>query len=440
MASQMENIYTPSFLADLPKEILLDIFVHLDLGSITRLSLVNREFRQLYEQKRLSILLPVLMRDFEPFDEFLQLYTATAEDLVVKRGIYKPRRVVFKRFFGDSGIVLSPAGTSKDASPAANTKAGFTEVGKSGKANGGNSPWASTVVLTERDLDPMLKKLLVMQRWYELFPQMRWMYTPEDCRMLRPHESTRFRKAFYRWWLYGIYFHGQLPRPREGLPEPHLEDIRISMLRYYSTTELLELLDLVQTMKDVIMNYIYPRLNPQFYRTSAPSDSDRVFHMLHGNSDSTTTGRIIRTYAKLGPEDLLHYFENIYSYPLKRLITDIHLRMPNFTMDQESIHCAIKSALAERHMGNGLDAAQLSRPGSEGGIIDFDDERDEVRNQLKTDDGISNGLVTPMHSRRFGYSPRGDDGSQHHDEYLLQLEYERPSRGARRSSLTVTMT
>lgn len=99
---------------------------------------------------------------------------------------------------------------------------------------------------------------------------MRWFNQPEDCRFLRPHESFRFRRALYRWWLYGVYFHGEFPRPRVGHPEPHVDDIRTSQMRHHSTAELLELMDFLETIKDVILHYICPRLDPS-QNTVSPS-------------------------------------------------------------------------------------------------------------------------------------------------------------------------
>lgn len=127
-------------------------------------------------------------------------------------------------------------------------------------------------------------------------------------------------------------------------------------------------------------------------------------------------GRIVKTYAKLGPEELLYYFDNIYSYPRKRLLTEIRLQRPNFTFDQESIQVAIRCALDERQWQDNVPSLAED---SAGGIVDFGDERDDERLQFG-DDASPNGSLPigsrPMqsHSR---YSPRGDDGScleEHH--------------------------
>lgn len=256
MASHAEG---QANLAGLPTEILLDIYQHLDLGGIFELSLANRSFFNFFEQHKASIILPALAREFSPFDELLQVYTASATDLDASGGLYKPRRVVFKRYPGDSGQVLAPR-TEIEAGVSV-TLDRFTQVTKERK-QASPSTQLKTIVLTERDINPILKQCQVVREWERLFPQMRWYHEAENCRSLRPHESSRFRRALYRWWLYGIYFHGDFPRPRVGLPEPNVDDIRTSQMRYHSTSELLELMDLVETMKDVILHYICPRLDP----------------------------------------------------------------------------------------------------------------------------------------------------------------------------------
>lgn len=132
--------------------------------------------------------------------------------------------------------------------------------------------------------------------------------------------------------------------------------------------------------------------------------------------DQSHWSRIVKTYAKLGPKDLMYYFENIYSYPRKRLISEIRLRHPNFTFDQESIQIAVRCALDERQW---LDKVPSLAEDSAGGIIDFDDERDDER-LLYGKDGSPNGLLPP--GSKFvrslsQYSPRGDDGSWLEDQH-----------------------
>ena len=127
-------------------------------------------------------------------------------------------------------------------------------------------------------------------------------------------------------------------------------------------------------------------------------------------SDQSRWGRIIKTYAKLGPEELLYYFANIYSYPRKRLIAEMHLQHPSFTLDQASIQIAVRCALDERQW---LDRDPNLADDGGGGILDFDDDRDNERLALEGD-GSPDGLLPPgtrfvqSYSR---YSPRGDDGS-----------------------------
>lgn len=250
-----------SRLTGLPIEILLEIYHHLDLNSIFEFAAAHRTFHELFLERKAAILLPTLAREFSPFDELLQVYTASNKDLESTEGRYNPRRVVFKRFFGDRGAVLAPRPESFPVG-AAETPNVFTQVAKTQKPGDNPVSATATVILTEHDLGPLLKYCRIVREWEERFPQMRWFHNAEDCRLLRPHEMERFRRAFYRWWLYGFYFHGEFPRPSHALPEPFANDIRISQLRWFSTSELLELMDLVETMKDVVLHYICPRLDP----------------------------------------------------------------------------------------------------------------------------------------------------------------------------------
>ena len=249
-------------LAGLPVEIILDIYQHLDLRALSELSATNRFFNSFFNQRKTTILLPVLEREFSPFGEFLQVYTASANDVDASGASYKPRRVVFKRFVGDHGLVLTPGAQSLPMSSASFSQ-GFTPVtkGRTAVSSLDLESASNTVVLTESDLSSILRQCQLVRQWEELFPQMRWFHQPENCRFLRPHEQIRFRRALYRWWLYSIYFHGELPRPRVGHPEPYVDDIRTSQMRYHSTGELLELMDFLETIKDVILHYICPRLD-----------------------------------------------------------------------------------------------------------------------------------------------------------------------------------
>ncbi|OAQ90764.1 F-box domain-containingprotein [Purpureocillium lilacinum] len=405
----------------MPVEILLEIYHHLDIGAIFELSVINRSFFNFYLRRKATILLPVLERDFSPFDELLQVYTASVDDVDVKDGLYRPRRVIFKRFVGDAGLTLTKHASFPKRSTEI-TGNGFTRVDKSHRAVPLPELSQKTSVLTEDDLSGILKHCRLVLRWEELFPQMRWFNQPEDCRFLRPHESFRFRRALYRWWLYGVYFHGEFPRPRVGHPEPHVDDIRTSQMRHHSTAELLELMDFLETIKDVILHYICPRLDPSQNTIAgevAPDGlADRSHSLATSWMDQSRWGRVIKTYAKLGPEELLYYFDNIYSYPRKRLITEIRLQHPSFTFDQESIQIAVRCALDERHWTD--KNPSLAEDGC-GGIIDFDDERDEQRGVFKYDGSPDGSLPQGARSVQSysRYSPRGDDGSFMDDYYRL---------------------
>lgn len=246
-------------LTSLPIEILLEIYHQLDMDGVYNLSATHRTLYELFTKRKAYILLPVMSREFYPLDELLQVYTASAADIEPPRTLYAPRKIIFKRYIGDQGLVLAPRSEYLSIlSPSSSL--GSTGV-KSAQTPDLYHTSLKTVVLTEQDLKPLLAYCRLTWKWQERFPQMRWMYEPQNCRQLRTHEAARCRRALYRWWLYGFYFHGDIPRPRIGLPEPGVHDIRTSQLRHHSTAELLELMDMVEVMKDMVLHYIYPRLD-----------------------------------------------------------------------------------------------------------------------------------------------------------------------------------
>ncbi|KAF4335556.1 histone deacetylase clr3 [Fusarium beomiforme] len=403
-------------LTRLPTEILLDVYQQLDLDGVFNFCATHRTFYELFNKREASILLPVLVREFSPFDELLQVYTASVEDLDSRGGLYAPRRVVFKRYPGDTGTVLAPRSEHR---PTMSEDAvdGFITLNKPGKPTIHTAQPLKTVVLTEKDLKPLLHYCSLVLRWQARFPQMRWFYEPENCRLLRAHEAERFRRAMYRWWLYGFYFHGNFPRPRVGLPEPGVDDVRLSQLRLYSTSELVELMDLVETMKDVVLHYLCPRLDPSESESEDEGCGsylhdvvDRPESLTRGWMDQSLWGRIVKTYCKLGPKDLMHLFENIHSYPRKRLITEARSLQPTLTFDQESISVSTQCVLVERQWS--LNMPNLPLDGL-GGVIDWDDERDAERVEFGGDaslDGTLPGGATMRRSLSH-YSPCGDDGS-----------------------------
>lgn len=240
---------------NLPVEILLEIYSHLDISSIFSVSATSKAMQHLFQERRVEILIPILSREFSPFDELLQVYTAKAVD-IVGSGTYHPRQIVIQRSAMDKGVRIGSEVPAKASYKASSSRQAVISTA------------AQSTILTEDDMDKILKMCRLVRQWEQIFPQMRWFQEPENCRALRSHEMARFRRAFYRWWLYGVYFHGELPRPRVGLPEPLVEDIRTSQLRYYSTSELLELMDLLEAIKDLICHYICPRLDPTSYDVS----------------------------------------------------------------------------------------------------------------------------------------------------------------------------
>lgn len=138
--------------------------------------------------------------------------------------------------------------------------------------------------------------------------------------------------------------------------------------------------------------------------------------------DQSRWGRIVKTYAKLSPRQLLSFFNNIYSFPRKRLLTEAQIQCPNLRFDQSSIQVAVRCALDERST-QALGTKYSFAEDVVGGILDFDDERDAERVAFGADGSSSGGLPAGVGFVRSMsmYSPRGDDGSS--------LEEHAPRRG-----------
>ena len=151
------------------------------------------------------------------------------------------------------------------------------------------------------------------------------------------------------------------------------------------------------------------------------TDIDRSEVITRTWMDQSEWGRIVKTYAKLGPEQLMFYFDNICSYPRKRLIADVHAHLPNFTSDQESILGAIWVVLNERMP---MDQVPSLAEHDGGGIVDFGDERDLERLAFGTDGSPDGGLPPGVKYRRETSqgSPRGDDG-RYLEDHCQQRQY-----------------
>ncbi|OLN95403.1 hypothetical protein CCHL11_04687 [Colletotrichum chlorophyti] len=385
-------------LEGLPLEIIFDIYQQLDVQSVFSLAQVNTLFHGLLKRNKAAIMLPVLQREFSPFSELLQVFTASDQDILRYGDTFQPRRVVFRRFPGDvTGVTLSCGGFQSSLSTPSDEST-FIQILTNGKPLATASlPAPRAVALVDRDLDSLLQYCLVVRRWEELFPQLHWIVAPEDCRQLVEPEKFKLRRALYRWWLYAFYFHGELSRPRAGQPEPFVNDIRTSQMRLYPTCELIELKNLFASVKDLVRHYIYPNLEQNLDPVEENSPLETMI-------EASIRERIVDTYAKLDPRDLMFYFEHLFNYPRKRLVTDVNLKHPTFSRDQESLVAALQSAADERPWLYDID--DLSRVGS---IVGSNTPVDDRLSR----DGSHDGSIPPpgtFRRPRGTWAPPGDDG------------------------------
>ncbi len=116
----------------------------------------------------------------------------------------------------------------------------------------------------------------------------------------------------------------------------------------------------------------------------------------------------------------MHYFENLYNYPRKRLITDVRHRYPTFPRDLESLEHAIFCVSEER---NWHDMGPSFPQPSVGGIIDWGDSRDVERETLGSDASYDGSLPAPgtYYPPHSDFVVHGDDGSMVPDDGFGQF-------------------
>jgi hypothetical protein len=399
----------------LPAEILLDIYQHLDVESVHLLAQTNTLFQGLFKRNKSQILLPVLRAEFSPFEELVQVFTASDADLLEPAGTYQPRTVIYRRYPGDVvGITLCRGGLATTADAMTLTGA-FLSILGGGRPNMAKVlPPPRSIALTDRDLRPLLDYCKVVRKWEDIYPQLHWMTDPENCRTLEPVEKEKLRRALYRWWLHARHWHGDGPRPRRGLPEPFVDDPRTCSMRLHSTSDLMELAALMSAVKALVRHYIFPNLEQKLDDVSclplAPKRQktdvlrQAPVSLMSQMMELRMQETVVDTYAKLDPKELMFYFENLYSYPRKRLVSDVNMRHPTFANDQESLHAAIRAATDERPWLQNLDV--LEDIGQIVGLVTHCDDR------LRRDGSPDATIPAPGVARRpqEDWSPPGDDG------------------------------
>lgn len=372
----------------IPVELVVKIIELLDLRSVLGLTRASKRFKEIYDGNRGHILLSILQVELSPFDEALQIITFKPEDIDVPLGPCLRRRIYHKSKLVCDGESLQPGDDDHALLPPA--------------------------VLDEEHFERLLSLFQTVKAWEQLFPRYRFQ-PASDCRELHPRESRRLRASLYRWMSYAQFFHGDLPRPNNFVPQHDSTDIRCKQLRLLSDHELHELDDLWETVQRMVKGEICPSteavlkdmvsfgsdLSPHKASTNQIQDysisREEAERIGFGTSrlslvraafswnestfvdfDTNVNSAIVDTFLKLSPADILGFAINKSTYTRERLVREVRLAHPGILLDRQSLGPALSAVKDER-----LEEHEAGMParchrafkevknGDSGGILDF---------------------------------------------------------------------
>ncbi|KAI3393913.1 hypothetical protein diail_3516 [Diaporthe ilicicola] len=359
-----------------PVELITKIVELMDFRSVLSFTRKNKKFKEIYDCNRGHILLSVLGAELSPFDEALQIIAFQAEDIEVPLGPCLRRRIYHNSKLVCEGDTLQPEDDVHDLLP--------------------------PVVLDEEHFERLLRLAEAVKAWEQLFPRYRFQHA-SDCRELRPHESERLRAALYRWMSYSQFFHEDLPRPNNFVPQHGSTDIRCKRLRLLSDHELHELDDLWETVQRTVQWDICPSTEAVLKEMDYSISREEAERIGFGTSrlslmraafswndstfvdfDTDVNSAIVNTFLKLSPAEILDFATNKYSRD--RLVREVRLAHPNILLDRQSLGHALSAVKDERLEDHepSLSAGcygtlKDAKDGSSGGILDFMVSDEDIR-------------------------------------------------------------
>ena len=131
----------------------------------------------------------------------------------------------------------------------------------------------------------LLKQLVHLgstaQRWTEYYPLKKWKNDYENRRLLTDQERYHVRRAVYRLWLYSKAFHNsRYARTTRNLRQNVLE--RAELLHNWNSTELAEMEDVREVIRDVVQRSICPSngtIQTKFRKRFPESDHQLLFNI-----------------------------------------------------------------------------------------------------------------------------------------------------------------
>ncbi|KAI9752665.1 MAG: hypothetical protein M1815_000369 [Lichina confinis] len=97
----------------------------------------------------------------------------------------------------------------------------------------------------------------VATKWEDVYPVKKWKLNYEDRRLLTSQERYCLRRAIYRIWLYDKAFHNRNHPRFSRLHQPVVLE-RAALLHNWMTTELGEIEDVRDVLREVLENHICP--------------------------------------------------------------------------------------------------------------------------------------------------------------------------------------
>lgn len=304
-----------------PVEVLVQVFLHLDMASAHNLAATSLRFATIFTTNRTAIVLHIARREFTPFDGLLQAVKASPVDMCTPWGTWLDKKIRRKN------TVLCPGGTVPNVQTLSRIAPAEVQFGD----------W---------DVDKLLDVCRVVRGWERIFPQHRFNASPAMTRSLTPREAVRLRRALYTWMRYAFYFHGDLPRPNIYCPAGR--DVRINFLRALSNTQLGALKDLWITVEDIVELNVCPSIDNVQMSVDGLDDIEDKDAARIGWGRARENRIVVSTVRKLSPREILFYLDNSHKYTKLRLIQDIRQRHPHFEADTESLSCALQCVVSER--------------------------------------------------------------------------------------------
>ena len=149
----------------------------------------------------------------------------------------------------------------------------------------------------------LLKRLVdvgrVANKLVEIYPSQKWDDVASCCRrLLTSDEAHRLRRATYRHWLFSKAFH-QPSYPRESRGQPALMRARAALLRPWPAPELAEIMDVQETLRDILAFHVFPS-NASVLRRHSECwpDSTHPFMLISRNMHHRNYGSTLRTKTK----------------------------------------------------------------------------------------------------------------------------------------------